>query len=162
MITRLQLGAEVDIATKDELDHGIDSVLDELKGKRVPKPIYSTFAGSAISGVGSFVVELGRPPIGRVWNVLGITLAGSDDSTTVANAKAALYFGDPANGILSALKIPAMPVPYSQFISKGTLWCHSTEVAYVNISGAAGGLQVVAVLHIAEWREKDVAEHTGR
>lgn len=156
---QLQLGAEVDIASGDELTSGLAGIEDKL-GRKPPRPTWLSFTGSRL---GAGVIVVGSPPVGRIWNVLTLTLVGNDDATVVANAAAALYV-DSTEGNLSLAncRVPALVVPAFQAFSKGTLWAHSDGSLIVNVSGAVAATdQVVATVSVAEWREGDVEDHAA-
>ena len=162
-LARIQLGAEVDIASRDELDSGLDGLYDRLTSRKAPRPFYSERVASGLMpSSGGLVLDLGRPPVSRVWNVTAITTYGSDDASTVANAKAALYFGDISNLGLSQLVIPALTVPTFLSITKGVLWVHSSASLLVNATGASAGAQIGVNVRILEWREEDITDRSGR
>lgn len=156
MLTHLQLGAELDIATGKEVEAGFDAMAKAL-GKTPPRPTYLSFT-SARFGAGAIVV--GAPPQGRIWNIVTFTLVGNDDVTTIVNAKAALYV-DSEEGSLSLgnCRIPAQVVPSFQTVSKGTLWAHDNGSVVVNVSGAVAATdQIVATISVMEWRDSDVED----
>ena len=159
MLVSLDFGAQVDIASGDELNAGLAG-LEEKLGKKPPRPIFLTFSGQRL-GAGAII--LGSPPSGRIWNVLTWTLLGVDDSTTVANASATLYVNSQeANLSLVNARIPGLAVPNFVSISKGTLWAHADGSVIVNVAGAVAATdQVVSSITVAEWRDGDVVDHAA-
>lgn len=156
MLMHLNLGAEVDIASGDELKNGLAG-LEEKLGKTPPRPTYLSFTNSRF---GAGLITLGSPPVGRIWNILTWTLVGDDDSTTVANAAVALYVdSDEGNLTLGNCRIPGLAVPSFTAISKGTLWAHSDGSVVARVSGAVAVTdQVVATISVQEWRLADVED----
>lgn len=153
-VVKFAIGTELDIATGDELSSGLGSIRDILD-RRAPKPLFLSFSGS-ISSPG--VINLGRPPSGRIWNILSYTLVGSDDKTVVAATTAALYVdSDPSSLGLALCRIPGQIVPSFQVISDETLWAHSSGAVCINVVGN-GTSQVLATITVAEWREMDVID----
>jgi|SRR5215210_3959607 len=159
MLMHLNLGAEVDIASGDELASGLAGLEDKL-GKRPPRPIYLSFTASRL---GPGVIVLGSPPVSRIWNILTYTLIGNDDATVIANAKAAMYVdSQEGNLTLGNCRVPNLAVPSFDTFSNGTLWAHSDGSVLVNISGAVAVTdQVVATISVAEWREGDIEDHAA-
>jgi hypothetical protein len=159
----VKLGADfmLDIATKGEIDDSLESAFKKYDAR----PIYSTRAasGNVNADNSESFIDLGKPPVGRTWNLCGITVCGADDNTPLANAKVAIYFGDTNVPSITGLKIPALAVPSFQSFSDKVLWCHSTENLVAGISGTATpGAQVLVIAHVAEWIEKEITQHSGR
>ncbi|SRR6266480_139769 len=150
MGVELSASFDVGLAIGDKLD-GITSALK----KELPKPIYLSFAGA---GVGPSVVRIGKPPTGRIWNILSVTYTGLDDHTAVTGT-AALYVDSDISALtIAQCRIPGTAIPSAQFISKGTLWAHSAGDVAVNFVGMGATTGVVAVITVAEWREQDVSQ----
>lgn len=163
MQVRLALGTEVDIASGQELNDGLGALGDSLRKREQPKPLFfPRVAADFMPAAGALVLDLGRPPTGRMWNIMGVTTFGADDNTTTANAKVAIYFGDIQNPTLVQLKIPALAVPIFTTVTKGVLWCADSEILFARITGAAASAPIGVVVHVAEWRERDIVMHTGR
>lgn len=154
---------EFDIGAKFDLVTGkLDSIDKALKPT---KPFYNSGICQGLIPAGNvdLVLDCGSPNTARIWNVTGITLVGNDDRTALANAKAALYFGDPANPGLAQCKVPAMSIPLFTTYSDKVLWCHSTENAFVVVSGTATvGSSVCATVHYTDWPEQAIAGNSGR
>lgn len=165
MEVTFDIGATVDIATGKEVADGIGGLRDELRGRKEPKPLYSTRASSLIIPAANeqTFMDLGSPPVGRMWNVLGITLAGTDSYTNVANAVASVFCGDSDLPSLIGLKVTGLTVPGTYTVSDKVFWCHSSENLVIGISGAVtAGQQIIALAHVAEWRECDVMSNNGK
>lgn len=160
MLTKLSLGAELDIVSGKEMESGLNEVLDEMRGKQDPKPQYFSRPGS-VTRTGTFVLEIGKPPIGRIWNVLGLTVCGQTDATVPTTGSIALYFGDSANPMLSQLKYPKITVPSLTTFSGRGLWCTSAESIFLSATNT-DLTQLTGIAHIAEWRECDVVQSSGR
>lgn len=85
MLTTFSLGAEIDVATGDELAGAKGAILSSLAGSQEPRPIRLTMAGAAY-GVSPQVIDLGRPPRGRIWGVIACTLVGADSFTAMTGS----------------------------------------------------------------------------
>lgn len=167
MLTRLALGAEIDIASKDEIDGARDDILDVLnKREKPPRPNYFV-QSAALPAPGAFsgIVEVGSPVTGRLWNILGYSISGETDAVTSSAGKVALYIGDrPTIGIptLSQLRVAGLTVPASATFSQKTQWCPSAQSVFFNLSGLTGLIQFVANVFIAEYREDEILDRSGR
>lgn len=161
---KLDLGASVDIATKGELDDAIAGLKDDIFSQRRPRPIFShSVAAGAILADGTLSLDLGSPATGRIWNVTGYTIFGADDSTVVANAKCALYFGDPDRVGIMGLVLPGVAIPSSDAWGENVYWCHSQEDVVAVVSGTgAVGTQVGVKIYYADWPESAVSGHSGK
>lgn len=158
----LEIGAKVDIATGKD----VDMIRDDIRGIHGRKPFYnsSPAAGNIPAGNTPLTLDLGSPATGRIWNILGVTLLGVDDATTLANAKAALYLDvDPQSLTLAACAVPALVAPSFQTFSDKVLWCHSNGNVVVNVTGTAVvGTQVIAKVYYADWPEDAISGNSGR
>lgn len=162
-IMTVNLGAELDIATGDELAQTSVDLKNEMRKGWAAKPFYDTRAGAAnMPAAGELFIDLGSPQTGRLWNILGVTTFGSDDNTAVANAKVALYCGDPDTPSIVGLKVPGLAVPTFQSFSDRVIWCHSQSNVVAGVTGAASGTQIGVLVHIADWREEDVSAWSTR
>jgi hypothetical protein len=160
---RLSLGSEVDIVSGKELTDGLSTLGERLLGKEPIRATYSFRPGADVMpAAGALTIDLGRPPIGRMWNLLGVTTFGADDATTTANAKVAVYCGDVQSPTMVQLKIPALVVPVFQSVTKSVLWCMDSETLFARVTGAIATAPIGVIVHIAEWRERDIVMHTGR
>lgn len=164
MEVSFDLGAKFDLATSGELSDGFDSLHSVLNRKPL-RPFFNAGVASGVipAGNGPLQLDLGSPNVGRIWNITGVTLCGPDDSTSVANAKAALYFGDSDTPSLVSLCVPAMVIPSFQTFSDKVLWCHNTANVVVIVTGTATpGTPVLAKVHYADWPEEAVSGNSGK
>jgi hypothetical protein len=150
MGVELSASFDIGVAIGDKLD-GIHRALQ----REEPRPIFLAFAKS---GIGPNPVSLGHPPAGRIWNILSVMLTGTDDHTAVTGTGALYVDSDAASLSIAQCVIPNMSIPSSQFISKGTLWAHSTGDVAVNFLGMGTTIGVVAKITVAEWRENDISQ----
>lgn len=150
MGVELSASFDVGIAIGDKLE-GIERALK----KEPPRPIFLSFAKS---GIGPAPVSLGHPPAGRIWNILSVMLTGTDDHTAVTGTGALYIDSDFASLSIAQCVIPNIAIPSSQFISKGTLWAHSSGDVVVNFLGMGTTIGVVAKITVAEWREQDIGQ----
>lgn len=166
MDVKLALGAEVDIASGKEIDSLRDDVSSMFDRARPVRPMYMTQVGSrAISDPFSGTVDVGMPPAGRIWNVLGYAIVGDTDATGASAGTAALYIGDlPTTGIptLAQVKSFAPDVPYGATFGENVMWCPAPQHVFFNLSAVAGLTQFVANVFIAEYRADDLIQRTGR
>lgn len=164
MEVAFDLGAKFDLVTTGELNDGLDDIKGALN-RKPHKPFFNSgiAAGVIPAGNGPLYLDCGSPNTGRIWNVTGITLLGADDSTVLANAKAALYFGDSDAPALFACKVPGLVIPSFQSFSDKVLWCHSTANAVVVVTGTATvGAPVIAQVHYSDWPEEAISGNSGR
>lgn len=162
MLIKLQAGAEVDLATGEELQNVSSNILGALD-RSDPRPIYlsrsNTIIGAGVSGV----IDLGRPPVGSIWQLRYITLFGNDDHTVVAGISAALYCGDPVATSLAQLKLTGLAFPSATFIPDTCIWCHPTDNVFVATSAAVtAGQQLGATIGVEEWLQRDVSRLSGK
>lgn len=164
MEVSFDLGAKFDLLTSGEFAEGMDELRGHMKRKPL-KPFFNSgiAAGLIPAGNGPLMLDCGSPNVGRIWNVTGLTLIGIDDSTVLANAKAALYFGDTDTPSLSTCKVPGQVIPSFSTFSDKVLWCHSTANAVVVVTGTATvGAQVIAMVHYTDWPEEAISGNSGR
>jgi hypothetical protein len=163
VLIKLQAGAEVDLATGEELENVSSRLLGAIDRNTEPRPIYlsrsNTLIGSGVAGV----VDLGRPPVGSIWQLRYITLFGNDDHTVVGGMTCALYCGDPVAPSLAQLKLTGLAVPSATFIPDTCIWCHPTDNVFVATSTTVtAGQQIGATIGIEEWLQKDVSRLSGK
>lgn len=167
MEARIALGAELDIASGQELGELGDDLKEFMGRDRTVRPRYfvQTGVGRGIVGPASLLVPVGSPPSGSIWNVLGFSICGETDIVTSSGGKAALYIGSvPSSGqpSLADLRLPNLSVPtYSDF-SNRTQWCAPSQWVFFNLVAINGIIQFVANVFIAEYREEDVISHYGK
>lgn len=121
--------------------------------KKKPYHIRRVTQGVAVAGTPT-VLDLGSPPTGMLWNLLKLTVVGSDDRTTVAGATLASYIGDPASPSVAMLLEPSIngsPVPNTSQYSDEVIWIHSTDNLFVQVYSAAAAQSLTAVAIIDEW-----------
>lgn len=147
----LELEADIHlgVALGEKLD-AIHSVLN----KQEPKPSYLRIPRGLPGATGSNILNFGKPPANKIWNILAIAGFGSDDHTTVAGSNLALYAGDPDNASLPALLYTGFTLPGSATFSKDVLWCYPNEFAFANVV-LTGAANIGANLVVAEWNLKD-------
>lgn len=166
MDVKLALGAEVDIASGKEIDGLRDDVATMFDRAKPVRPMYMTQVGSkSISDPFTGFVDVGSPPAGRIWNVLGYAIVGNSDSTLSSAGRATLYIGDlPTSGVptLAQAKAFAASVPFGDTFGENVMWCSSPQHVFFNVSAIAGLSQFVANVFIAEYRADDLIQRTGR
>jgi hypothetical protein len=148
----LEASASIGVAIGDKLDG-----IKELLGKSEPKPLIFSVPAS---GVGGGAIRVGRPPAGKLWNILTVSCLGTDDHTAEANVFVSLYVdSDPFNLGLGQCLIPGLAVPSFTSISKGTTWAHGGGEVVANVvgSGVGASTSVNVTLGVAEWTVKDVS-----
>lgn len=148
----LEFGTRLDIASGAEVQ-SVHDKLDGLFNRPKPKPLVFPLNDS---GWGNGVLNLGRPPAGRMWAVTLLALLGSDDATTVAG-KAALYVDSDASNLpLSLCRAPGLAIPSVTTFSRGCCWTTSNGDLCVNFTGVTGSAQVVANAVVEEWNTDDI------
>src|SRR6476646_11446220 len=73
----LGLGAEVDIATGDELSAMGDDLTKKILGSAPALPIVFTRPVSVAGRGGIATLIVGSPPVGRLWEVSAVTVMGN-------------------------------------------------------------------------------------
>lgn len=146
----LEASFDIGVAIGDKLDS-----IDKALSREHPRPIFLPFVKGR---TGPGVVSMGRPPTGRIWNILSLTLLGSDDHTTVAGTVGFYVDTDPDQLSVIGCVIPNLAIPSVTFISSKTLWAHSTGEVVANFLGMPATQEVVARISVAEWREKDMSQ----
>ena len=119
------------------------------------RPIYITRAASAAAASGvATILDLGRPSAGRAWNVLSVTVIGSDDHTSLAGVSPTVYLGTPdANAVIySQCLVPAngQTVPNVSSFTPGVVWAVN-EHLFVIVYGAAAGQVLTAVARCTDY-----------
>lgn len=157
-VFKIEAGAEIDIATGDELDNMGESIVDRLSGRKEEPRYFSRInqGQSATSATVPFQLGLGSPTVGHKWDILGLTTAGLDDATVIAGG-VSLYIGDRANMSLLSLKVPATVIPSYRGIGRYRIWANQSEEVFVNVAGVPNSTIVTAIIQIAEWRVEDVS-----
>ncbi len=161
-IVKIAAGAELDLATGDELKGATNSILSALPGDE-PRPIYLTRVDTTVSTGGVVQLDLGAPPVGSIWQIRFVTMFGNDESTVVGGITGALFCGDPANLSFAQLRVPGMAIPSLTFIPDTCMWCHPNEDLVIKTSAVVtSGQQIGAVVGIEEWRQRDVSRLGGK
>lgn len=166
MDVKLALGAEVDIASGKELDSLRDDVSSMFDRAKPVRPMYFTQVGSGvIADPFSGTVDVGAPPAGRIWNVLGYAILGDSDADTSTAGTFTLYIGDrPTTGVptLAQAKAFAPSVPYGDTFGENVMWCSAPQRVFFNLSAVTGLTQFVANVFVAEYRADDLIQRSGR
>ena len=156
------IAVEADLSLGVALGAKLDGIHELLK-KDDPKPVYLDVAASINGAPGTDV--LGRPPAGKIWNILFVSTTGADDHTSLPNVSVAIYVDSDDVGLsLGLCRIPGLVVPQFLAISKGTLWAHSTGSILANFSGSGltAGVNVTCTMTVAEWDVHDQVKRYTR
>lgn len=152
----IEASASIGIAIGDKLD-----TIAGLLKKDEPRP--HAFPQLIQSRVGNGVIDLGRCPSGRLWNILTVTALGSDDHTSVANTFAGIYINsDTSNLGLAECRIPALTVPTFITVAHKSLWVDPMENIAANITTASGSQSVTIIVTVAEWSVHDIITPSWR
>lgn len=160
---QLALGAELDIASGDELRHSTKR-LAKLMQDGPARPNYLPMAASAIGGGGLATVVWGAPPAGRVWNVVAVTLVGNDDHSTIGSPAGfvAMYFGDPFNPSLANAQHVKITLPSTVYPSTGALWCPAGQQVFFVTDKALNSPDQISVSGmVAEYRTSGLMMESG-
>ena len=150
-----------------------DDVVHRLSHK--PKPIYlrrsATFntatpmamgaGGGFANPNGTVTLDLGSPPVGRLWQIRVATIFGNDDHTVVSATTMAMYTADPLNPSLATLLVTGLAIPSTTFFPDTCLWAHPSE-NIILVSSQAVNQQVGVNIQVEEWREREVSQDSGR
>lgn len=168
MLFKMDLGAEIDVVTGDELKNGVNDIINTLGTDTRVRAMYMSVPATSPVFTPPFtgIVEVGSPPTGRIWNVLGYTITGQDDATQAAAGTAALYIGNrPSHGgatMVSECRQPRISVPSGQAFPQQSVWCLSSQYVFFNLVALTVITQVVCMVHVAEYREEDILQYSGR
>lgn len=161
MLVQIKAGAELDLASGDELKQGVSSILNAMP-RDDPRPIYTFRSDTDVSDGGFMQIDLGSPPTGSMWQLRYITTFGNDDHTALGGVAFALYCGNPANLSLAQLKVPGLTVPSITFVPDTCIWCHPSENLVARSSAVVTvGQQVGVIVGVEEWRQRDVSRLGG-
>lgn len=154
-------GVELDLATRDDLANGLYRLGQKMEGANASPKLYAQ--SGLVPATGSLVLDMGSAPVGALWVPMYLTMCGTDDTTTVANATCAVYVGgDDGNLSLSNLLIPAplVAVPsFTQLSGSDDLKLHPGDHIYIVVRGTpAVGAQVTAILRVSEIHPSTSAE----
>lgn len=160
MIVGVQMGAEVELATKGDVIDGFDGVADRVIGalpKRKRKPLLRRIPSSgAVPTVGVLVLPFGNVPAGYTYEYTHCVVVGADASTVLAGASAALYIGNTSIFGLGNIVQPGIAVPGFWNFGGGVIYGHFGDEIFVVVSGAAAGANVSAVLTVLQHAEDTV------
>lgn len=161
---KIVLGGEIDVCTSDEMKDGFDSFGRDMMGamakpKRILRPLSASTQFGAITSGAPIQLIAGRPTAGRLWVVTRLVVVGVDDSSTLANALAAVYVGDSSNLSLSQVVRPGTSVPFQDTANEHAYVVHDREDLFINISAGAaavGAGQVVFNALAWEYKDSDI------
>lgn len=164
METTLALGAQLDIATGNELRDGVGSILSAMDNNKSRLPIYQTLTGTAQGTTITENVDLGSPGTGHMWNILGYSVCAQNETIVPATGSAHLYKGNPSNPSLGGLLIPNLSIYGWNTISKNAMWIQDGENLFFKLVAVTGnGLtQFTGNVHVAIWKTCDVAARNLR
>lgn len=161
----LGLGAEVDLATGDELKSLGDDLTGKILGTQDPKPIVFSRPAS-VAGVGAIAtLVIGSPPVGRIWEISAITVVGNSPFGPIVSPAGflALFAGNSAGPSIAQVLCTHLGIPSTTFPSAETLYCHSNQELFLTTDAAVNAPDsVTAIVSIKEWREADVVARSGR
>jgi hypothetical protein len=161
---RIALGAELDIASGNELDEHFKSLRADIAAGGKPKKIFrplakaATFSAAAAGELG--ILALGHPSAGRIWVVTRLCVMGADDATTVANVTAGLYVGDTTAPALTQCVLTGESVPFTSTQNEHAWIVHDREELYVRFaaSAAVASQQIVVTAQAWEYRDRDIVQ----
>lgn len=115
------------------------------------------------SGNTATLLKLGQPKVGRLWNVVYISVGGADATTVVTGATVVSYVGplppneDPTVPVLAALLDPGngTVVPNSASFNKDQVWVRRPDHLYLIVSGAPTSQALFAVVRVLEYAIDD-------
>lgn len=155
----VKVGAELDLATRDELATWGHKIL----GKGEPRPLYKDMAVS-VQGTGSIpVLVLGGPPTGRIWKVTSITVIGNNDHGSISSPLGfvAMYFGDAANPNLAQVKKVKLTLP-STDEPGGAYVCQAPQqIFFLGDAALNAPDNCTVTCCIEEWRTNDIMDTSG-
>lgn len=177
-LVRFALNAEADIASGAEVQAvrddvaGVKSMLTrDLNTDRATRqrPMNSVAvavaAGTGITG--SFIIDLGSPPPGRVWGLLEVIVTGKDEAEAPTGAVASLWAGVPGRQVgatvadlptLGSLIRPALAVPSVFTFSGEAWWVKDQENLFVLVRSASTAVtNLSAVATVAELKSSAVS-----
>ena len=161
----ISAGFDVELATKDDLENGLNGLGRRLAPKPEDRSLRKTLAWSGrTAAAGGTLIDFGGPPSGCLWVPLWITVTGGDDHTAVANGQVAVYVGGealvtPPLGMLLIPASTATSVPFNQQLGgKDTVYAHFGDSVFALVYGTAGDVAVSGVLRVREVHPSNVEE----
>jgi hypothetical protein len=145
-------GAVVDLATSDEISKSTSSLVDALTTGDA-NPLYITQMGVRTGQVAD-PLYLGSPPMGRLWLVVGLALAGTDPFAVVAGSFC-LCVGDVNNPAAGHVRLPGLTAPLHRSVGTDALWVQSTDDLYLLTSAVGAGVSLICNVNIQEWNIVD-------
>lgn len=166
MQVQFALGAEVDIASSDELDAAKGDILDVFEKSRPVRPMYYSLSQAiVVAGTFTGICRVGTPAVGRIWNILGYSALGDTDNTASTAGTVSLYVGNvPANGnpSLSQVRDAGLVVPSGRAYGENVHWCPPGQEVFFKLTGITGLTQFVGNVFVGEYREDDLLQRSGR
>lgn len=161
-LTKLQVGAELDIATGQEVQDAIDSLEQKLTFPVLPRRIYQAAATAAGGLAGSFLIEVGHPNTPVFWDVRHLVVLGADDHTALTGVNASVYVGQAVQGQVSLLDCAwqGIPVPGSARWNKELIVAHN-ERLYVLLTGTNVQVNFLVTGMVVEVQMEDAARYFG-
>ena len=159
--TKLQVGAELDIATGQEVRDAMSELGQQICFPVTPRRVYQ--AASIAGGLaGSLLIEVGRPTTPVTWDVRHLVVLGADDHTALAGVTAAVYVGQAAQGQVSLLDCvwQGITVPGSERWNKELLVGHN-ERLYVLLEGTNTNTSYLVTGQVIEVQNEDLARYLG-
>lgn len=161
---RFVLGAEVDIASGDELASGVETLRGDIRGvgkpKRIMRPLSASTAGGFMPKIQGDVAQvvIGRPSAGRIWVVTRLVVMGSDDNSALANLVGAVYIGDDSNVGLTQCVRHGQAMPFTTTENEHAYIVHDRETLFLNVTatGAVTATQIVVNALVWEYRDTDI------
>lgn len=161
---QLAIGAELDIASGAELAGKTDA-LAKLIERGPARPLYLPLSASATGTGGIVTLNVGAPPVGRMWNVLAVTFIGNNDHGSVSSPVGfcAMYFGDAANPSLAQAQHVKIPLPSTVYPASEALWCPAGQQVFFVTDAAVNAPDNVTVnVVVAEYRARETVATSGR
>lgn len=178
-LVRFALNAEADIASSAEVAQLASDVTDvkhlltrDINTDRAirQRPIGSVAVANAagVGITGSFVIDLGSPPAGRVWGLLEVVVTGKDEAEAPSGAVASLWAGATprqatASTItdlptLASLIRPALALPATFTFSGEAWWVKDQENLFVVVRSTTTAVtNLSAVATVAELKSSAVS-----
>lgn len=162
-LVKLDIGAEVDIATGDELKGLGKDVFKHLNSR--PKPLYNSTAMSIVGDGAPMVVDFGSPGAGSLWELMSIVTFGSDAWNSIPNLSAAVFLGTLSTDALSMplgqLLLPGLSFPGLEEFPKGVMIHGGTNVVLAPSAAPLSGQQLGGVIRYRVWDVADVMKVSG-
>lgn len=161
----LGLGAEVDLATGDELKDLGDDLTQKILGSQPALPIVFTRPVS-VAGSGAVVtMVVGSPPVGRIWEIGAVTIMGNSPFGSIPSPAGffALFAGNSDRPGVASVLMTHLGLPSTTFPSAECVYCHSNQELFLQSDAAVNVPDnITAIVSIKEWREADVVARSGR